>query len=126
MYILDTSKIKMHSRNYLIYSIIVLLISIVYEMFSHNVYSNYMIFSFVIPLVASLITFFFYKINKVVNNFTSNLFYSSVLTLTTGSFIKGVLDIYGTTNSFVNIYLIIGIITILLTIVSLFKKVNVL
>ena len=51
-----------------------------------------------------------------------NLFKSSILTFTLGSIPKGVLDIYGTTNSLIIVYLILGLILFILSIILYLKK----
>lgn len=105
---LDINKFK----PYLISSIIVLIFSQIYELFSHNVYSNYMTLAFLIPLVLGFIYVLF---NNYINKYIYNL---SVITLSIGSVIKGVLDIYGTTNNLIYVYLMVGTILILISIIN--------
>ena len=103
---MSTLDIKKQSRYYLILSIIVLIFSFIYELFSHNVYSVFMEYAFVIPLFNSLILFIIYKLNKNINKISNTLFNLSVITLTVYSIVRGILEIYGTTNSLINIYLV--------------------
>ena len=103
---MSTLDIKKQSIYYLILSIIVLIFSFIYELFSHNVYSVFMEYAFVIPLFNSLILFIIYKLNKNINKISNTLFNLSVITLTVYSIVRGILEIYGTTNSLINIYLV--------------------
>ena len=76
-------------------------------MFSHGVISNYMIFAFTIPLTLGvLVSFLMYALKmKQVTRVQISLYNASVATLTLWSIINGVLEIYGTTNWKVNLYL---------------------
>ena len=126
---LDIKFFKHLSLIYLIISFICALFSFCYELFSHHVYSNFMIFTFTIPLVfGSLISFLIYQINpsKIPDKLTIDLYNTSIATFTTYSLIKGVLEIYGTTNFLTNIYLIAGSILLTLSLTSyiLTPKIN--
>ena len=104
--------IKKDIKFYLIFTLSVLLFGQIYELFSHNVYSDYMIFAFIIPLILGIIYLVF---NKLI---IKEIYNAGIITLVVGSIVKGILDIYGTTNDLIYIYLI-GIVLIIL---SLFKK----
>lgn len=105
---------------YLLISIFVAFFGGIYEVFSHGVYSNFMLYAFAFPLVGGCLPFFAlgmwsyignekHPIHfKAPNTFTRNLHHSGIATLTIGSVIRGVLDIYGTTNYLSNVYWIIG------------------
>jgi len=67
-------------------------------------------YAFIIPLTCSTIYFILYKLDIKINVSFNNLFKSSIITFTFYSIVRGVLEIYGTTNSLINIYLIVGII----------------
>ena len=124
MSILD---IRKKSFRYFIGSFITLIFSFIYEQFSHNVYSNYMIFAFLIPFSSSLIYFIInkFKIN-ICSRESDNLLFASTITLTLGSLLKGVLDIYGTTNHLSVIYWYVGIcllcLWVIATIINFIKK----
>ncbi len=115
MYISDINY-KIQSKIYLLASLACILFSTIYEMFSHEVYSTYMISAFAIPLIlgcfVSLILF------KKQNRKENILYNEGVATLTIGSIIKGFLEIYGTTNYKVVIYLIVGVSFILISVGS--------
>ena len=115
---LDTKNLKKLKYSYFIGTLFILLFSIIYEMFSHNVYSAYMIFAFIFPLIGS----FIFLVFKNISYLSSNLINISIITFTLYSIIHGVLDIYGTTNELINIYLYLGITFTILTIISLFIK----
>lgn len=126
---LDINNFKKVSFKYLIFSIFCGIFAFIYEMFSHGVYSNNMIFAFLIPLVMGTIMFYLIYItnwNKYIDYIGYNLYNASIATFTIGSIIKGVLEIYGTTNSLINMYFIIGfvllVISILFIIIEVIKK----
>ena len=110
--ILSISDIKKQGKVYIIVSIVCLIFAIIYEAFSHGVFSNYMIFAFLIPLVCgATISYILYFINKkdtslLPSKFGNNLYNAAVATLTFGSIFNGALEIYGTTNAKVYVYLI--------------------
>lgn len=117
--ILDINYFKKQAIVYLIISIFCFVFGRVYEMFSHNVYSSYMMNSYLIPLFfgffASL-TMFLLKLNKITNRISINLYNASIATFTIYSIFKGILEIYGTTNKLINIYLYIGILLFIISI----------
>lgn len=107
LYTLDTKKI---SLVYLIISLITMNFGFIYELFSHGVYSNYMMFAFLIPfLLGSILFLVIGKLNLRISNLSLNFYHSFVSTLTLGCIMKGFLDIYGTTNSLLNIYIYVSI-----------------
>lgn len=126
MYTLDINYYKKEVYRYLLISLFFLILGIIYEHFSLGVYSNYMIYAFMIPLVmGSLVSGIIYVLDlKILPNRISNNFYrASIITLTVGSVIKGVLDIYGTTNNLISYYLIAGIILVIISILIHIKEV---
>lgn len=106
---------------YLIVSIFVALFGGIYEIYSHGVYSNFMIYAFAFPLVGGCLPFFLLGMWSYIGDNTHpiylqppgtlcrNLHHSGIATLTVGSIIRGVLDIYGTTSYLSKIYWIVGI-----------------
>ena len=88
----------------------------VYEHFSHEVYSIFMIGAFAIPLIAGIVYMF---IRKKVNKY---LFTTGWITLLVGSYMKGVLEIFGTTNRLLIVYWIVGTVLILLSFVIKKRK----
>ena len=96
---------------YLLISLFCLLFGAVYEMYSHEVYSYYMIYAFCFPLVGGTLAFrilSFLKWMKYPSVASRSLYHSGIATLTVGSLVRGVLDIYGTTNALSAYYWQIG------------------
>ena len=112
---------------YLIASMIVAAAGWLYELFSHGVYSNYMIYAFTGPLACGALPDILSAARGSRSKKRSGcartahathdaapcaaraLRLAAVVTLTAGSLIKGVLDIYGTTNRLLVIYPVIGL-----------------
>lgn len=96
---------------YLLISLFCVLLGAVYELYSHEVYSYYMLYAFCFPLVGGTTVFSilgFLELKKYPNGIARNLYHSGIATLTVGSIIRGVLDIYGTTNSLSDYYWPVG------------------
>ena len=95
---------------YIIVSVICLIFSFIYEHYSHGVVSIFMLYAFSIPLSAGIIRLIF---NKWLNN---TIFRASWITLLVYSYMRGVIEIYGTTNIYLPIFLYVGIGMLLLSI----------
>mgnify|MGYP007049652098 CR=1 FL=1 len=96
---------------YLLIAIFCALFGIIYEQFSHGVYSGYMIFAFAFPLVGG--TFPFAILSLFVHGLLPGrlsrfLYNAGIAALTVGSMMKGILEIYGTTNDLLKIYQFAG------------------
>ncbi|MBR6114496.1 MAG: hypothetical protein IKQ10_04855 [Oscillospiraceae bacterium] len=78
----------------------------VYELFGHEVYSYYMIYAFALPLTLGVLPYVVLarREARLPMRFALQLWDSGVLTLAVGSVFKGVLDIFGTTNSLIAVY----------------------
>ena len=111
LYTLDTDKNRII---YLSISIFVLLFSIIYEFFSHGVYSYFMIGAFLVPLIFGVIGGSFIKKISIIS---INFYHSFIATLTMFCITKGFLDIYGTTNPLIYVYLVVSVLLFILTIV---------
>lgn len=96
---------------YLIISCFCALFGAVYELFSHEVYSFYMIYAFAFPLVGGALPFAAYALTgaKYPGAIARNLYHAGIATLTVGSIVRGVLEIYGTTNALSRFYWIAGV-----------------
>ena len=118
---LDIKYFKKQSIVYLIVSALTLVFALIYEKFSHNVYSPFMLGAFIIPLIlGAVISFITYKMKCTTRRrLQNNLYNAGVATLTVGSIFVGVLEIFGTTNAKVIVYFFVGVLFILL---SLIKK----
>lgn len=130
-------------KGYVGISSFLLLFGIIYEQFSHEVYSWYMMGAFLIPLAGGAFPAFLFNrnglllnkrhyvpemqncagMNHVANDQTrrenkpghtssligeKTVYRCGLATLTVGSIMKGILDIYGTTNRLINLYWIVG------------------
>lgn len=111
---LSTSAINRHCKKIMMLycgiTILTVIFALIYEMFSHEVFSWYMMGAFLFPLVLGVIPFF--AIGKMHTIFPSlfsiDLYHSGIATLTFGSIIEGILEIYGTTNRLIIVYWIAG------------------
>ena len=102
-----------NKKVYLITSIITFIFAQVYNIFSHNVYSTFMTYAFIIPLIFGFIPSVLNIKLKLINN---KLYKASIFTFLAYSLLRGFLEIYGTTNSLINIYLYVGIVLFLLSV----------
>lgn len=114
---------------YFCISLFLILFSAVYEYLSHGVYSYFMIYAFCIPLVFGAFAYFIKAVKANPSKLPSasdTLYSASIATFTVGSILKGVLDIYGTTNRNIIAYPIIGsailIISAILALINKFNK----
>lgn len=113
MYTLDINYFKKQTIVYFLISIFLMVFGLIYEQFSHDVYSNYMIYAFAIPQVIGMLPsmlFSFSIVKKLPNRTSVNLHNAAIATITVYSIIRGILEIYGTTNSLINWYIYIYII----------------
>lgn len=108
-----TSAIKTGMR-YLAASIVIAAAAAVYGLFSHGVYSYFMTYAFAIPLLAGALPHLLAVLKSACGQTCGSLYekicgakdaqLALVVTLTAGSLLKGVLDIYGTTNRLLLVY----------------------
>ncbi len=97
---------------YILISIIVALFGAIYELFSHEVYCYFMIYAFAFPLVGGALPYLVGGLLSCImhpGTITRNLYNSGIATLTLGSVMQGIVNIYGTTNSLIKLYWIAGI-----------------
>ena len=96
---------------YLLISVFCALFGAVYEIYSHEVYSFYMIYAFAFPLVGGAVPFAILALlanHGYPSALARNLYHSGIATLAVGSIVRGVLEIYGTTNRLSSYYWPIG------------------
>lgn len=108
---------------YLLCSLFCVLFGAVYEIFSHEVYSFYMIYAFVFPLAGGVLPFLaasLFRPGRYPGIVARNLYHSGIASLTVGSIMQGILDIYGTTNGLVRTYWYAGILFIIAGIAIMF------
>lgn len=112
--ILSILDIKRTIIKYIFFTIFILVFGQIYEHFSFGVISNYMIYAFLIPLILGLLINTIIYFTKIVpSKMGSCLYNKGIITLTVGSILRGVLDIYGTTNMYLKIYLYAGVLLII-------------
>lgn len=122
------SENKKARRHYLkaayVYALITVfcaLFGAVYEYFSHEVYSYHMIYAFAFPLVLGVLpclTLCCFVGIFPPGRLSENLYNAGVGTLTAGSIIRGVFDIYGTSSPLTVVYYITGICLIIAGIIA--------
>ena len=114
---LYTSDIELKTAwRYLLISLFCVLFGAVYEVFSYEVYSFFMIYAFVFPLLLGVLPFLLIRLRgaRTPNPVCRNLYHAGVATLTVGSIIAGVVEIYGTTNALILLYWMVGILLLLI------------
>ncbi len=101
-------------------TLFLVLFGAVYETFSHGVFSFYMLYAFSVPLVFGVTLYLILLFAKrYPGRVFLNLWNSAIAAFSAGSVFKGVLEIYGTTNSLVIVYPICGCILAVSALVSL-------
>ena len=116
----SVSLLKKHLVFNLAGTLFLVLFGAVYEMFSHGVFSFYMLYAFSIPLVFGVTLYLILLfLRKYPDRVFLNLWNSAIVAFSAGSVFKGVLEIYGTTNSLVIIYPICGCIMAVSALASL-------
>lgn len=101
---------------YVVESIVVLIIGAVYELFSHQVYSPFMYLMFTIPLLLGVLPNLAARIldkSFITSKDARATYKLGVLTLIFGSFLEGVLDIYGTSSVYPVLYIPAAIVLII-------------
>ena len=112
--ILSTSNKKQHVIHgiqiYLGSTIFCTLFSVIYEAFSHEVYSNFMIYLALIPLIGGLLPFLLLRLTNLPYpaRLSLNAYNSGIATLTVGCCLKGVFEIYGSSCPQITVYWITG------------------
>lgn len=110
---------------YLLFTIFCAVFGCVYELFSHEVYSMFMMDAFFIPLIGGVLPFLCMAVWEKIRypkNISRTLYGFGIVTLTVGSIIKGVLDIYGTTNGLCMIYGYVGCGLVIAAVLLYLKK----
>lgn len=94
------------AARYLAVSLFCAFFGAVYEAFSHGVYSYFMLYAFAFPLVGGTAVFLALARGRgrMPSAPVRQLYHGGVASLTLGSLMRGVLEIYGTTNALVSAY----------------------
>lgn len=96
----------------LIFSMIVLVFGAIYEHFSFGVYSWYMVYAFTFPLLLVVLPLAVIARSGRELHIRPEgikLYRYGTATLTVGSVVTGIVEIYGTTNSLTRFYWIAGV-----------------
>ena len=111
---------------YLLCTIFCAFFGAVYEAFSFGVFSYYMIYAFAIPLLLGTLPLFTAVLlkKKCPDDLTLNLWNCGTAVLTVGCMIKGVLEIYGTTNRLLTAYPAAGAVFLVSAFISHISKKN--
>ncbi len=115
------SSLRKWEAVYFAVSVALVVVGGVYEHFGHGVYSNYMIYAFAFPLIGgSLLCRILNRIQKkyMPGHWSMWLYSAGIATLTVGSLVQGVLDIYGTTNYLTGLYWFVGFIFVIFAVIS--------
>ena len=128
----DTGKELRTGMIYLAASLVIAAAAAVYGLFSHGVYSYWMTYAFMLPLLLGamphLLSAFKNEMRKAGSaagtngllrkadvfrkHFSGDLQVAVIAALTTGSLLKGALDIYGTTNRLLIAYPVIALMAV--------------
>lgn len=105
-------------------SVFLALFGAVYEHFSFGVYSYYMIYAFALPLVlgALPLTVLVSSRKRIPSNLSLKFWNFGIAALSVGSIVKGILDIYGTTNRLLIVYPAAGIILLSAGLITWLKQ----
>lgn len=117
-------KIMFHE---LLFSIFILVFGAIYEHFSFGVYSWYMVYAFAFPLllcVLPLAVIAHSGRELPVKPEGIKLYRFGTATLTIGSIVTGIVEIYGTTNSLTRFYWITGALLIIIGAMKAFVPVR--
>lgn len=122
--ILSTLDIKKKIKVFTIITIITFLFCIIYEHFSFGVISKYMVLAPLIPLILGVFVYVILLKVKKIGYIESSLYSKGIYTLLIGSILQGVLEIYGTTNKLIWVYLIVGVGLIIVSLITYLKKIK--
>ena len=102
-------------------SIVIAAAAAVYGLFSHGVYSYFMIYAFMIPLLGGALPYLIAAMKeKKIDAKDTQL--AIIVTLTIGSILKGVLDIYGTTNRLLIVYPVAALLVLAAALATIIKR----
>ena len=107
--------------NYFIITIFCIVFSLIYRIFSHSVTSTFMTFMFVFPLFGMISSLIIYKninIKIIPKDITKKLFRCGIATLTIGSCVRGIFDIYGTSVNLIILYWIFGTALLIISLIT--------
>ena len=96
--------------NYLAAAVICAATGLIYELFSHGVWSTYMTLGWMFPLVLGTLPNLIIRLTgaKEPGVAAENVYACGIATFTVGCMLKGVLEIFGTTSHLLKVYPIAG------------------
>ncbi|MEA4813857.1 MAG: hypothetical protein VB112_02970 [Oscillospiraceae bacterium] len=111
MSVSDKITLRRTARLYLVFAAICAVFGGVYEYFSHGVYSPFMMFMFAFPLLGAVAAFALSMSDKLrlPTRTERSLLDTGLATLTVGSCLRGIFDIYGSTVAAVGFYWTAGL-----------------
>ena len=115
-----TSAIKTGMK-YFAASVFIAIAAAVYGLFSHGVYSYFMIYAFMIPLLGGALPHLVAAM-KGMEIDAKDTQLAIIATLTIGSILKGVLDIYGTTNRLLIVYPVAAVLILAAVLAAMIKR----
>ncbi len=121
---MSNEMVKKNKKIVLLFTVVTIFIAVfstIYEFFSFGVYSPYMVFAFLIPLIFGIVPFgsCIALKRKLPARSSVEMYSGAVMLLTAGCIVRGVLDVYGTTNRKLILY---PIIFVVMVIVSFYLK----
>lgn len=101
----------LYQNFYLILSIFWFIFAIIYEHFSHGVYSLFMQLCFLFPLLGGFILSWLLSKLKLPqpSYFIQHLYICGLMTLNIGSCMRGIFDISGVATNLLFIYIVVGL-----------------
>jgi len=102
---------------YLSFTLFLIVFQFIYHIFAHGVTSNYMSYAFMFPLGLGVLSCLVDYLTKPSNVISLSIWQMGVVTLSVGSIMKGVFDIYGNTSSLVPYFFYAGILFIVLSLI---------
>ena len=110
---------------YILVTIFAFVVNKVYALFGHGVSSDSMTWMFLYPLIGGavlflLLGFLFPELNRFIGyRIFFNLYNSGIAVLTVGSLLKGIMEIAGTSSSYLTLYYISGYVFVCVSFVLL-------
>ena len=108
----EKNRMEKTAFGYFLIALFCALFGAVYEAFSHDVYSFYMLYAFGFPLVGGTLPFWVLSRSSRLfcpGVWSCRLYHSGIAALTVGSIVRGILEIYGTTNRLSEVYFVTGV-----------------
>lgn len=133
MFILDTNSnnVKKHYIKtmivYTVVSIFCIIVNKIYKLFGHGVTSNSMTYMFLFPLLGGTLAFLLLGFVILKDHHLEgyrmfyNIYNSGIATLTVASFLKGILEIAGTSSVYISYYNITGVACLILSLFLLIR-----